>query len=89
MHRQRFSMKPALRLHPERSVRHAPKKPILHTTPWTTFLYTNNYLRDSTPSCKDFIRILVVRPIRPAVLQHARRSIARAPAGKRPRRAVI
>ena len=32
-------------------------------SPWTIFLYTNNYLRDFDPSCKDFPRILVLRPL--------------------------
>ncbi len=33
--------------------------------PWTIFLYTNNYLRDFDPSCKDFIHILGMRPCGP------------------------
>ena len=34
--------------------------------PWTIFLYTNNYLRDFDPSCKDFIRILGMCPCGPS-----------------------
>src|SRR6185437_2214800 len=30
-------------------------------SPWTIFLYTNNYLRRSMPRCKDFIHILGLR----------------------------
>src|SRR5690348_2545951 len=31
--------------------------------PWTIFLYTNNHLRERKPRCKDFPRILVLRPV--------------------------
>src|SRR6185437_277418 len=31
-------------------------------SPWTIFLYTNNYLRDSDPACKDFVCILGLCP---------------------------
>src|SRR6185312_14928170 len=38
----------------------SPKSP---HAPWTIFLYTNNHLRERKPRCKDFPRILVLRPI--------------------------
>ncbi len=38
---------------------------LFHFSPWTIFLYTNNYLRDFASRCKDSPRILGLRPLAP------------------------
>src|SRR5579862_5626880 len=45
--------------------RPAPTTPKLHTSPWTIFFYTNRYLSEFDPLCKDFLCILVLRPAAP------------------------
>src|SRR6185437_8977650 len=53
-----------------------PRRPKTPHTPWTIFLYTNN-LRRLAASCKDFIRILGLRPYRVSLQQATRPTNAR------------
>src|SRR5579862_1408309 len=42
------------------------KAPLIHTTPWTTFLYTNKDLRPTTRSFQNIPRILGLRLVAPS-----------------------